>query len=175
MTSLLALVASTAQVLRTRQRADVLNIDAAQLIAVVLATGSLLLATFLAARVVGLGRQVSASDLAVHVTASALDVSVQVTIRTLFHVTRCLAGVWITCASEGDFNGRRAQYCDKVRSAISLKCLLGWPHFKRFEQILSQVGTGSVQLSLFSVNSVWPQQHIVTFSGVKEQGSQSSG
>lgn len=108
MTPLLTLVASAAQVLRTRQRANVLDIDAAQLIAVVLAAGSLLLAAFLAACVVGLGRQIPASDLAVHVTASTLDVSVQITIRTLFHVTRCLAGVRITCASEGDFNGGRA-------------------------------------------------------------------
>jgi len=37
---------------------------------------------------------------------------------------------------------------------ISLRRLLGWPHFNRFEQILSQVGTGSIQLSLFSVNGV---------------------
>lgn len=100
MTSLLALVPAAAQGLRTRQRTDVLDVDAAQLVAVVLAAGPLLLAAFLAARVVGLARQVLASDLAVHVTASALDVSVQVAFRALPHVTRCLADVRITCVSE---------------------------------------------------------------------------
>jgi len=40
------------------------------------------------------------------------------------------------------------------KKLVILRRLLGWPHFKRFEQILSQVGTGSIQLSLFSVNGV---------------------
>lgn len=100
MTSLLALVPTTAQGFRTRQRTDVLDVDAAQLIAIVFTARSLLLAAFLAARVIGLGRQISAGDLAVHVTASALDVGVQFTFRTFSHVTRRLAGVRITCVSE---------------------------------------------------------------------------
>lgn len=86
-TSLLALVPTTAQGLRTRQRTDVLNVDAAQLIAVVLTARSLLLAAFLTARVVGLSRQIPASDLTIHVTASALNIGVQVTFRTFSHVT----------------------------------------------------------------------------------------
>lgn len=130
-----------------------LDVDATQLIAVVFTARSFLLAAFLAARVVGFARQVPASDLAVHVTASALDVSVQVAFRTLPHVTRCLADVRITCVNEQKFDLARL-YGDKARSSISLRRLLGWPHFKRFEQILSQVGTGSIQLSLFSVNGV---------------------
>lgn len=60
------------------------------------------------------------------------------------------------------------------RNKLFPEHLLGWPHLRRFEQILSQVGTGSKQLSLFSVNGVWPQQQVVTRSGVKEQDSQDS-
>lgn len=56
MTSLLALVSTAAQGLRTRQRTDVLNVNAAQLITIVFTAGSLLLATFLTACVISLGR-----------------------------------------------------------------------------------------------------------------------
>lgn len=94
--SLPALVPTAAQRLRTRQRADVLDVDAAQLIAIVLAAGTFLLATLLAARVVSFTGQVLAIDLAVHVTASALDIGVQVALRTFVDVARCLAHVWIT-------------------------------------------------------------------------------
>jgi len=77
-----------------------LDVNAAQLITVVFTTGSLLLAAFLAARVIGFARQILASDLAVHVTASAFDISSQVAFRTFPHVTRCLADVWVTYVSE---------------------------------------------------------------------------
>lgn len=52
-----------------------LDVDAAELIAIVLAARSLLLAALLATRVVSLARQVSAGDLTVHVTTSALDIA----------------------------------------------------------------------------------------------------
>lgn len=69
-----------------------------------LAAGSFLLATFLTARVVGFTRQLFASDLAVHITASALDIGIQVAVRTVADVARCLADVWITCANESVYN-----------------------------------------------------------------------
>lgn len=111
MTSFLALVPTAAQSLRTRQRTDVLDIDATQLIAVVLTAGSLLLAAFLTACIIGLGRQILTSNLTVHITASALDIGVQVTFWTFSHVTRYLAGVRITCVSERKSN--LASVCDK--------------------------------------------------------------
>lgn len=47
---------------------------------------SFLFATLFAARIVGFTRQVLASDLAVHVTASTLDIGVQVAFRTFTDV-----------------------------------------------------------------------------------------
>lgn len=73
------------------------NVDTTKLIAIMLAAGSLFLAALLAARVIGLARQVSASNFPIHVTASAFHIGAQVTIRTFLHVTRRLTCVWITC------------------------------------------------------------------------------
>ena len=53
-----------------------IDVDAAQLITIMFTAGSLLLATFLAARVIGFACQVLASDLTVHVTATAFDISI---------------------------------------------------------------------------------------------------
>lgn len=102
MTSLFALVSAAAQSLRTRQRTDVLDVDATQLIAIVFAARPLLLAALLATRVIGFACQISAGDLPVHVTASTLDVAAQVALRTLTHVTWCFAGVRITCTRRRD-------------------------------------------------------------------------
>lgn len=92
------------------------NVDAAQLITIVLAAGSLLLAAFLAARIIGFACQVLAINLAVHVTATALDISVQVTFRAFPHVTRCFADVRITCVNEQKFD--LARLYDKTQSSI---------------------------------------------------------
>lgn len=75
-----------------------LDVDAALLIAVVLAAGSLLLAALLAACVIGLAGQVSTGDFSIHVTASTLDIGAQVAVWTFVHVTKRLACVRITCA-----------------------------------------------------------------------------
>ncbi|EGI67666.1 hypothetical protein G5I_03711 [Acromyrmex echinatior] len=56
---------------------------------------SLLLAMLLRARIIGLTCQVLASDLAVHVTTTALDINVQVTFRAFPHVTWSLADIRI--------------------------------------------------------------------------------
>lgn len=94
-TSLLTLVATAAQSFRARQRAYVLDVDAAQLIAVVLAARSLLLATLRTTRVVGLAGQIPAGNLAIHVAATALDLRAQVALGTIAGMTRHLAGVRI--------------------------------------------------------------------------------
>lgn len=75
-----------------------LDVDATQLIAIMLAARSFLLATLLAACVVGFTCQILASDLAIHITASALDIGVQVAVRTFIDMARCFADMWITCA-----------------------------------------------------------------------------
>lgn len=133
-----------------------LDVDTAQLITVVLAARSFLLAALLATCVVGLTFQIPASDFPIHITTPTLDVAGQVAFRTFTHVTRCFASMRIAyvrkqlCFSTLIQN----QHTITRRKRPFFKYLLGWPHLRRFEQILSQVGTGSKQLSLFSVNGV---------------------
>lgn len=87
MTGLVALVLAARQAVGARHRAHVVEVDAALLVALVLAAAALLCATLLASGVVGTGRQIDAFHHLVHVAAAALDARLLVAWRTWAVVT----------------------------------------------------------------------------------------
>jgi len=76
MTSILTFMSAAVQHLRTWQQANVFDINATQLVAVMFTAGSFLLAALFTARIIRLAYQISTSDFSIHVTTSAFHISI---------------------------------------------------------------------------------------------------
>lgn len=89
MTCLIAFVFAAGQTVGAGHRAHVVDIDAAFLVAFVLAAAAFLCASFLAPCIVGAGRQVDAFHHLIHVTATTLDTRLLIAGRTIAVMTLC--------------------------------------------------------------------------------------
>lgn len=87
MTWLIAFVFAARQCIVTWHRADVVNVDAALLVALVFAAGAFLYTALFAASIVSSGRELAALNHLVHVTAAAFDGCLFVARRTITMVT----------------------------------------------------------------------------------------